>query len=167
MGKSKLYVLFIVCASFLLFISCNQGRQKAVAYNDKIVQLNDEVIKSINVFNNALSSEDDTEIKIALENFQLKSEEAYTALSAMGPYSKNKVFYTAAEAIFAHYAKTSKDEYQAITNIFIQDSITVEQHGKMIKLVKKVKEEHAALNDDFIINQKSFAERNAFIIGEE
>lgn len=138
-----------------------QTTDEAIAYNDKIVGLQNNIIEKILAFNENLEREDATKESQNMYLNDLKKVAA-ASLKEIGTY---KAFYgntelrDAGKALFQFYNDLINATYTEMIEIVFKDEITDADFERLNTILEKVTAEEAVYDDRFQRAQEAFAKK--------
>ncbi len=145
-----------------------QSDDKAIAYNDYIVELQTKIGESILAFNDAVSTDTITSAGIqpyydAMIN---DTKNAITKINAVLPYEGNSDLKNAAADLFQFYLTIFQNEYKEMIGIIFGDAIGDPQLQRMNEILADISAKEAVLDGNFQAAQVAFATKYNFEIIE-
>ncbi len=156
--------LFISTFILLILLSgCQQfNARKSVNINDEVIHHQKKLMLSLDNFVKALEEKDNAAINDGIAALQNISSEGIAAVEMMTSPVCDQQFIPAARIMFEHYNHSAKNNYKAISNLYILDSISYEEYDSLQVLVDKFKAEQQSVNNAFTSAQKIFAKNCSF-----
>ncbi|MDD2413114.1 MAG: hypothetical protein PHR79_09405 [Bacteroidales bacterium] len=150
----KKSTLLFVAFTFFFLSACNQkGNQKeelisfstAEEYNNYIVDLQLETIKSIMMFSDACAEGVPQQMEFTYQDFQSQAVLSFEKIKKLGDFNGSTELRDAAIDLFGFYVEISQNEYKQILDILLkreyseQDDIIVDS---LITIVGEKEETH-------------------------
>lgn len=156
----------ITPALAIVLFACNPGNEKAVAYNDKIVELQDGVVQSLLALDESFVEFVPEQMDAAHAEFVSSLANASDELNKMGPYKDDSTLFLAAGRMFSSYQDLAQNNYaQFIELLKVPDSLfTAEMQAQSFDL-KEVIDQQRVEGQEFLINaQEAFASKHGFYL---
>lgn len=134
----KIAVLFSSFAMFMM-VSCGPSTKDAVAYNDKIMGIINNLTVAHNAFLNQIDGHNIDSLKWAQKAFSEKSKASLDEINAIGPFAEKKEYQEAAIAYFTSINTMADNEGKQMVEIMSKDSsqVTMEDVTKVEELAAK------------------------------
>lgn len=145
-----------------------QSNDKAIAYNDYIVNLQNTIGESIVTFNDVMSTDTITAAGIQ-PYYDAMIENTKNAISKMKdvlPYDGNSDLKNAATDLFQFYLTIFQNEYKEMIGIIFGDAIGDPQLQRMNEILADISAKEAVLDGNFQAAQVAFATKYNFEIIE-
>lgn len=161
----------LIFAFLLLFINYNaiaQANQKAIDYNDKIVEEQDKIGEKIISFNAVVGDNTSakTQAEASLKEILSTVDAAISATEKLGAFDGNNELQTSALNLFKFYKKCMSSDYSAMINIVYKESPTEADYAELEKVLKKVTDEEKVVDADFQKAQENFSKKYNFTLTE-
>jgi hypothetical protein len=155
----------------LLFIglnSCQQNEKQdeiitfstAEEYNNYIIDLQLETIKSIQQFSDACSEGIPQQMKFTFEEFQIQTQTSIEKLKKLGDFNGSTELRDEAMKLFEFYADIAKYEYKQILEILLKSDYSEQDDITVDSLIKVVAEKEDIMDNSFEKAQKKYAQDN-------
>jgi hypothetical protein len=162
--------LIILFATVLLTsYSCRQTTQQkdeiinfstAEEYNNYIIDLQLETIKSIQRFSDACAEGIPQQMKFTFEEFQIQTQNAIESLKKLGDYNGSTELRDEAMKLFEFYAEIAKYEYKQVLEILLKSDYSEQDDITVDSLIKVVSEKEDIMDNNFEKAQKKYAKEN-------
>ena len=145
-----------------------QSDDKAIAYNDYIVNLQNTIGESIVTFNDVMSTDTITAegIKPYYEAMINNTKNAIVKINEVLPYDGNSDLKNAASDLFQFYLTIFQNEYKEMIDIIFSDNIGDPQLQRMNEILADISAKEAVLDGNFQAAQEAFAAKYNFEIIE-
>jgi len=141
----------------LVLGGCKDTRQQATDYNNRIVGLQERVVRQMMEFSESFESNDPE----LMEKKRLELLDAVTSalqdLDGLEPFEKSDGFREAARSLLGFYRDTCDAEYKEIIDVYRKNEITQEDVDRVSAINKKIVEKERVLSGAFLAAQQSFA----------
>lgn len=145
-----------------------QTFSSAVDYNDHIVELQRRIGVKMMKFNEELSSDAATleSVNAELKELQSVADDVISNCQKLPAYEKNTALRDAAMDLFKYYKKTFKEDYSRMVQLIYGDELTEESIKELEAILEKVTVDEKVLDERFMKEQTSFADKHGFSLGE-
>lgn len=154
----RVYWLIIIT---LLFFACNRTAEKAADYNDKIINLQRQVIEDVNEMDSTLVDYNSEEMEIAHLELKTEIRKSLQNLKSVGAFRNDSSLYIAAEDLFLFYKKISDNQYQQLIEIMeTPDSLyTLEDQQRALAIEDTIRDAFDQHHEEFASAQQKFSEK--------
>jgi hypothetical protein len=139
--------------------ACKNTKKQAIDYNNKIVDQQSRIVKSMLDFSKTFDSKD-------TELMEKKHKELLDVIGAvitetkgLAPFEGSAGFKDAALKLFEFYRDISKKEYKEMIEIFKKEQITQADVDRIDELNDDISAREKVLDDEFQKIQEKFAEQ--------
>lgn len=162
--KLPIYSAFglLAFALFLLLSAgCNSRAKKAAEYNDRIVAVQTNLVKSLNQLDSVINADDLDQARQHLTDFRGDVKDAMRQLDSIGDFDGDTDFKEATHRLFITYDELASDDYnQLIGLLALPDTLfspEVQKEAFQIEetLISEIKRAHSRFEED----QKLFGKR--------
>lgn len=145
-----------------------QTFSSAVDYNDHIVELQSRIGVKMVEFNEVLSREGATLelVNAELKELQSVADDVISESQKLPAYEKNTSLRDAAIDLFKYYKKTFKEDYSRMVQLIYGDDLTEESIKELEAILEKVTVDEKVLDERFLKEQTSFADKHGFSLSE-
>jgi len=158
---------FLISAVLIVSMaSCNLTNEKAVEYNDKIVELQDGVVQSLLALDESFVDFIPEKMDTAHAEFVRSLSNASTQLKASGPYKNDSTLFLAASKMFGSYYDLAQNNYvQFIELLKVPDSLfTPEMQAQSFDLKELIDQQRIEGQEVLINAQNAFASNHGFVL---
>lgn len=165
----KKNLFFLLTTLVLLGYSCKQKSNQtdepivfstAEEYNNYIIDIQVETIKSIQRFSDACAEGIPQQMKFTFEEFQIQTQTAIENLNKLGDFNGSTELRDEAMKLFEFYAEIAKYEYKQILEILLKSDYSEQDDITVDSLIKVVAEKEDIMDNNFEKAQKKYAEEN-------
>ncbi len=152
----------LIALLFLLPIYLNaQTTDEAIAYNDKIVGLQNSIIQKILEFNANLEREDATKESqlLILNDLKKVTSTSIKEVSKFKDFYGNTELRDAAKALFEFYGRMIDGTFQPMIEIVFKEDITEDDISVLTKMLEEITAEEAQFDTRFQSAQEAFASK--------
>lgn len=162
--KLPIYSAFglLAFALFLLLSAgCNSRAKKAAEYNDRIVTVQTNLVKSLNELDSVINADDLDRAREQLVGFRTSVKEAMRRLDAIGDFEGDTDFKEATSRLFVTYDELAESDYDQLLGLLaLPDTLFTPEVQKVAfrieeSLIATLKQAHSRFEED----QKLFGKR--------
>jgi hypothetical protein len=149
--------------SFVIFANSKaQTFSTPVAYNDYIVNSQNELIDLLLIFNDQVSADDavKSDLLALTDAMTLKAKSLVTKVEAMGDYEGNWELRNSALELFRFYVKTFSTEYPEMIELIFAPELDEATLTKLNAILEKVTTEESFYDNKFAEAQQAFAKKH-------
>lgn len=166
---ASISITIFLISTLLLSSSCEQTSTKentpltfssAEEYNNYIIDLQVETIKSIHRFSDACSEGIPQQMKFTFEEFQIQTQTAIEKLKKLDSFNGSTELRDEAMKLFEFYSEIAKYEYKQILEILLKNDYSEQDDITVDSLIKVVGEKEDIMDTNFEKAQKMFAKEN-------
>ncbi len=148
-------IVIVIIAAVYFFVPSTKD---AVKYNDKIVNLQEKVVKAMMAI---FETEDDAEIARRHAHAIATVEDAVKTLKAMKPYKDNTQLRDTAVKVFEFYESICQNEYREMIEIKKKGGEpSPEDQARMEQLLTGIEDRESALDAEMSAVQREFASKH-------
>jgi len=161
--KNLFLALILIFSNYQIIAQANQ---KAIYYNDAIVEEQDKIGKKIIAFNNLVADQSSTksQAESSLKEILTTVDASITAVEKLGAFDGDNKLQKAAIDLFKYYKKCMSTDYVSMIDIVYKASPTEADYAELDTIMKKVTEEEKKYDDSFQVAQEAYAKKNNFTI---
>lgn len=141
----------------LMLGGCKDTRQQATDYNNRIVGLQEQVVRQMVEFSESFESNDPELMEKRRQELLDTIKSALKDLEGLEPFEGSTEFREAAVSLLGFYRDTCDAEYKEIIEVYRKPEITQEDVDRVSAINKKIVEKEKTLSDAFLSAQQSFA----------
>jgi hypothetical protein len=151
----------LLIAFLLLPLFAVAQTKDPIAYNDKIVGYQNDVVSGMLSLNESISLETSTRESIEALRLELvkTAQTSIANTQKMPAYDGSTELRDAAVALFKFYEGVIKDEYKQMIDIVYMEEITEEDYANLNIILQRVTEEEVAFDERFQNAQGAFARK--------
>ncbi len=162
--KLPIYSAFglLAFALFLLLSAgCNSRAKKAAEYNDQIVAVQTNLVKSLNALDSVINADDLDGARNQLTDFRAAVKDAMRKLDAIGDFEGDADFKEATHRLFVTYDELAESDYDELVGLLaLPDTLFTPEIQKVAfrveeSLISQIKRAHSRFEED----QKLFGKR--------
>ena len=158
----KLKFAFLLFSVSFVLSNCNlNSEDKAIAFNDAIIDEQEKVIACVEAYN--LEETFDLQVSLKLcEAISQQCDKSIKVLNALNTINGGESLKASVLAYFEFYKNVGKQEYVEYSNLVCSDDYTDEDYDKAIVIEEYINSETLALETKITQNQKVFAKKYNF-----
>lgn len=162
----KKIALSIGALVMLALVSCGPSTKDAVAYNDKIMDIVNNLTATHNAFLNQMDGHNIDSLKITQQQFSEKAKASLEEVGKLGAFAEKKEFLDAATEYFKTISSMADVEGKQMVEIMSKDSaqVTMEDVAKVEELGTKFDADYEKTFNMIQEAQKKFAAEYKFEI---
>ncbi len=153
----RVWVTAWIVFPLLMLVGCKDTTQQATDYNNRIVGLQEQVVRQMVSFSESFESNDPALMEKRRLELLDAIESALKDLEGLGPFEGSTEFREAARSLLGFYRDTCDAEYKEIIEVYRKPEITQEDVDRVSAINKKIVEKEKALSDAFLSAQQGFA----------
>lgn len=118
--KLPIYSAFglLAFALFLLLSAgCNSRAKKAAEYNDRIVAVQSELVRSLNTLDSVINADDLEQARVQLSDFRSSVKDAMRKLDNIGDFEGDTDFKQATHQLFVSYDEVAANDYGTLIEL--------------------------------------------------
>lgn len=139
-----------------------ENKMTAVQYNNKIINMHEDIIAAMQKFNDLLhdSSSTKEELFFELDNVSFVADSSIEAVKELGGFKYDTDLVKAAVHLFEFYKKTADKDYRTCVKISKKPIISPSERKKYDEILENVMTIEDSLDDIFLNAQKNFIDFN-------
>ncbi len=151
----------------LMLVNCGKGPKEAEEYNNRLVAIQNNVIKTFIGLGESFSSKDKTKIDAAWAAAQKVTADAVEAVKKEGPFDGDDTFRQKLQALLEFYKSVVDIDYKELVEIIGKyPDLTQEDQQRANDINASVAERERPLDAEYQAVQKAFAEKYNLILKE-
>jgi hypothetical protein len=155
MTRARAAAMLIV--PMLLLGGCKDTRQQATDYNNRIVGLQEQVVRQMMEFSKSFESNDPALMEEKRMELLGTIKDALRDLDDLEPFEGSTEFRDAARRLLEFYRDTCDAEYKDIIDVYRKSEITQEDVDRVSAINEKIVGKEKDLSDAFLAAQQGFA----------
>ncbi len=158
--RKLVYTLSLAMFVMITLMACGEkGNPKE--YNDKLIGIQNTVIKEFLELSNTFASNDKAKIDVAYAKALKVTADAVEAIKKEGPYDGDDTFRQKLQALLEFYKSIVEKEYKEMIDILAKGAeITPEDMAKLEELQKSITEREKGLDAEMLKAQSDFATKH-------
>ncbi|MCA9380948.1 hypothetical protein KC678_01670 [Candidatus Dojkabacteria bacterium] len=173
MKKLNVFISLFIVGAVIGFVAYSANRKTnlavdAISYNNAIVEEQNLLTQKFLVFNTKLSTDTLTEEEVIDEHNKL-FEGAQVALNNIESFDTaegGEQFQKAAEDLVSFYINILDNEYRDIISAAYADEVTIADADEIEVMIDNITTEENQLLQNFVDQQKQFADQSGFELQE-
>jgi hypothetical protein len=155
--QMKIVNLFSAFIAIIILISCKPSPQKAVEYNDKIVDEINKMRTAEDSLGNAIVRFEEKDLEAKLNNYISQAETGIKTISAMEKFDKKDDLKNAATSLLEFYKKSGQNEFKSVLEIARKPEKTEDDIKRVSEILEGIDPKQAAAIENFSKIQHAFA----------
>lgn len=148
--------------AFLMLPLFAAAQTDPVAYNDKIVNYQNQVVAGMLSLNESINIETTTHESIEKLRLELvkTAQSSISGTQKMPGFDGSTELRDAAVALFKFYEDVIQDEYKQMIDIIYKEEITEDDYANLTIILERVTQEEVAFDERFQNAQAAFARKH-------
>jgi hypothetical protein len=157
-----------IILSIWSFTACNQSAEKAVDYNDEVVEMQDALMMSVKGLEDSFEEYEASAMDSCYRQLMTQIQMSKAQLEKLGDFNGDSTLYVAARSVLDEYDALSGSEYaELISFLKIPDSLfTVDDQERSFEILSQVADRRQSVHESFVNAQKSFGDNHGFVFDE-
>lgn len=158
--KNKIISIFCAVLFVFIFQFCDNKKNEAIEYNDKIVGEQMSIVNKMIEFTQTFQDVIPEVMDSKLTELKLQIQNSLDVLNAMEAYEGDSELLNAAKDLFKFYQKMADNEFKEMLNILKKgESITEQDYFHLIDMQEIISQQEAVYDQNMATAQSNFAKK--------